>query len=306
MTRMIPAGRAIHRLKPGSAEWLKLMTGSKIAAVLGLSPWESRFSLWHRMAGSVDPEEQTDEQARGHYLEPAVCQWWSDNHPEYKIRRAPTYIHRHRGWQGASPDRIAVPRDLHDDILRILSIEAKTDASSGDGWGTPGTDEIPVYYRAQGIWTLDVLGLTEVRFPVLTARLEFVEYVVKYDAAEAEYMRAEAVKFLESLRAGEQPDIDEHNATYKIIQQMHPDIDDVKVTLPRDLATRYLRAYADLQDAKADEQLARSEVAAYMGSARYALGADDELVAMRQARGDHPPFVKYAGPKVGHSKGIAA
>jgi hypothetical protein len=32
-------------LKPGSPEWMTRMTASKVAAVLGLSPWESRFSL---------------------------------------------------------------------------------------------------------------------------------------------------------------------------------------------------------------------------------------------------------------------
>jgi hypothetical protein len=30
-------------LVPGSAEWLREMTASKVAAVLGLSPWESPF-----------------------------------------------------------------------------------------------------------------------------------------------------------------------------------------------------------------------------------------------------------------------
>ena len=40
-------------LQPGSPDWQTRMTASKVAAVLGLSPWESRFSLWHRMSGLI-------------------------------------------------------------------------------------------------------------------------------------------------------------------------------------------------------------------------------------------------------------
>jgi len=41
----------IPELEPGSAGWYQFMTASKVAAAMGLSPYESPFSLWHRMAG---------------------------------------------------------------------------------------------------------------------------------------------------------------------------------------------------------------------------------------------------------------
>ena len=41
-------GVRLGYIPPGSDEWRKYMTASKIAAVMGHSPYESRFSLWHR------------------------------------------------------------------------------------------------------------------------------------------------------------------------------------------------------------------------------------------------------------------
>jgi len=35
-----PSGVLVPRIEPGNPEWLRVMSASKIAAVLGLSPWE--------------------------------------------------------------------------------------------------------------------------------------------------------------------------------------------------------------------------------------------------------------------------
>ena len=53
---LTPTGVLVPRLEPGSAAWLQRMSASKIAAVVGLSSYQSRFSLWHRMAGLVEQE----------------------------------------------------------------------------------------------------------------------------------------------------------------------------------------------------------------------------------------------------------
>jgi putative phage-type endonuclease len=300
MTRAIPTARRVSTLAPGNPEWLKLMTGSKIAAVLGLSPWESRFSLWHRMKGTVPAQAEDDVERRGHYLEPAICQWWVDEHPEWKIVRTGTFVHRHRRWQAATPDRLAKK-----DGELIVPVEAKSDA--GGGWGEPDTEVIPVYYRAQIIWTLDVTGLPHAEVPMISDRLEFRRYFVDYDADEAEYMRAEALEFLRSLEKDEEPDIDEHSATYEVIREMHPDIDDREEKLTWELAERFRDADLNLKAAKAEKSTATSEVAKAMGSARYAVDPNGDAVAMRVPKGIHPPYVKAAtARKVGGKIGEAA
>ena len=65
-------------LDPGSPGWLRLMTASKVAAILGVSQWDSPRSMWHRMRNELPAEPQSTVQSRGHYLEPAVLAWWAD------------------------------------------------------------------------------------------------------------------------------------------------------------------------------------------------------------------------------------
>jgi len=44
---------------PGSLEWLEVrrsgITATDIPVILGLSPWDSKFALWHRKAGNHEP-----------------------------------------------------------------------------------------------------------------------------------------------------------------------------------------------------------------------------------------------------------
>ena len=49
--------------QPGTEEWVAqratALGGSEIAAVLGLSPFESKFALWHRKQGIAQPTEDS-------------------------------------------------------------------------------------------------------------------------------------------------------------------------------------------------------------------------------------------------------
>ena len=81
-------------LVPGSPEWLQRMSASKIAAVVGLSPYQSRYSLWMQMAGLAPQPVQTKAMSRGHYLEPAIAAWFADQHPDWTVTTtAVSYTH---------------------------------------------------------------------------------------------------------------------------------------------------------------------------------------------------------------------
>lgn len=253
--------------------------GSEIAAVLGLSPWESRFSLWHRKAGVVGPVEESPEMEWGKRLEPVILAKFCDLHPELGVQPAGTWRHSDRPWQIANPDL------LTDEEV----VESKT-ARIDIGWGEPGTDEIPIYYRAQAMWYLDVLERDRCLVPVLLGGSDYREYEVVYDLAEARQLRAAAEEFLHTIEVGERPDIDAHGATYQVIRDLHPDIDGTDIDLPADLAARFCAARAALAQATDAEQLAKSEIADLMGTARRAV-FDGHTVATRQARGDGTPYL---------------
>jgi hypothetical protein len=276
MTATIDAG-TWRDVEIGSDEWLRLMTASKVAAVLGLSKYDSPRSLWHKMRGDVPREEQTVIQARGHYLEPAILAWFFDQHPELTARYPKTFVAAD-GWRATSPD--ALGHDASQGVT--VGVEAKT-AADDEEWGTPGTDEIPVSYAAQCTWTAHVLGLPRVYVPMIDHRLAFQEYVVEYKPEIAEGIERRCKALLDSLD-GEPPEVDNHPATYDSLRRVNPQIEDRKVYLDRDQARRAATAKRRSDAAEAELLLAKSTLAELMGTAKQALYGD-ELIARRQNTG---------------------
>lgn len=287
-------------LEPGSPEWLREMTASKVAAVLGLSPWQSRFSLWYEMAGQVPHGDGTAQMARGHYLEDGIARYVADQYG-FNVGPGLCWRNRERPWQVASPDRLAYPvydgAHLHPDRATAV-VEVKT-AADWEHWGPDGSDEIPVYYRAQAVWQMDCLGVDTAYVGVLLPRLELRSYVLHPVEGEAEFIREEARAFLDSLAAGDPPDVDKHSETYSTLRALHPDIVGGEVPLDPELAYAYAHAVVDLRRAEDEHTLQRSRVAAAMGDAKTAV-VDGVTVATRT------PAPKTGVPYVAATRSKAA
>ncbi|GAA3144541.1 hypothetical protein GCM10010466_39560 [Planomonospora alba] len=287
----IGTARLLGRWPDGSPEWHAArdnrIGGSTIAAILGISPWESQFSVWCRMAGLVDGDEQTAAQARGHYLEGGIRAWYADQHPQLQVRHGGTYVHADpaRSWQLANPDGL-----VYDGDRLVRGAEFKTDAD-GSHWGRPGTDEVPLYYRTQVLWYMDVFGLPEWDLVVLDGRLNFRSYTVRYDADDAEWIRSRAESFMTALLWNEMPELDHHPATYETVRKLHPDIDkDEHLVLPDELAIEFIEAAKDVERATQREQAARAAVLDAMGNA-YRAWWNGHKLARRQAKKGGTPYL---------------
>lgn len=289
MTITVPTGVPAGRLEPGSAEWMRYMSASKIAAVVGLSPWESKFSLYHRMTGLVPAEDENDQTRRGHYLEPAVADWFADQHPDWRIEQCGSFLHRDRRWQAATPDRLAI-----DEAGIIVAVECKSTADM-TGWGEQGTDEIPVYYRCQVMWQMDTLGLQRCHIAMIGPSLVFAEYVVDYDPDEATILRDAATAFLADVAAERRPALDDSTATYQVLRALHPDIDGSSVDVPDELARTYLQAVTDAKAAQAAKQAATSRLLDRMGDARDAYWNGNKIAYRMAKNGDTPYLVAARG-----------
>lgn len=286
--------------EPGSDQWHAARAngigGSEIAAVMGLSPYESRFSLWHRKKGLIGPVEESPQMRWGKKHEPTICDEFAELHPEFVVSPSPTYG---RGAQIVNPDRLLYepcgchlhkpeccdPEDCGPccedcptcPILAkrpVAVVEAKT-ARDDEGWGEEGTGEIPVWYRAQCLWYLDVLGLTRCYVAVLIGNFDYREYVVDYDPADALRMRNAAAEFMRTLAADERPDIDGHSATYQAIRELPEGLDPVDVEIPTALRDRFHAA----QDAF---WTAEDEMTACKGELLDAIGTGQRAVCERQ------------------------
>lgn len=232
----VPA-TVVGYFEAGSPEWHAARAngigGSEIPAVIGISPYESAFSLWHRKAGNVPPAEETEVMYWGKVHEPAIIREFGLRHPELSLHPSPTYAAAGRPWHIANPDQLALTPD---GALEV--VEAKT-SRDDDGWGKDGTGDIPVHYRAQVRWYCAALSAARARLAVLIAGCEYREYVVEPDAADTELMLTRGAAFMDSLAAGTPPPIDGHTATYQAVKAIPDGMDDVDVPIPASLVGRF-------------------------------------------------------------------
>ena len=270
--------------KPGTPEHTRLVTASKVAAILGVSKWESPYSMWMKMAGRVTQEPTSTVQARGNYLEPAILAWWRDQHGIVPAEFYEQPYYTLGDWAAATPDA-ATNLGIHDET-RVL-VEAKS-AARLDEWdndGDNGTsiDGVPIYYWVQLQWQMHVSGIHTAYLALIGTFLEFKEYKVEYDAAHSAAVEAHCREFFDSLAADEPPPLDGTTATYDVVRKQHEGVDKgEKVEVDFDTAVIYINAMNEAKDAAEAERLAKSELLDLMGDAAYA-DCDGVRIARRQA-----------------------
>jgi putative phage-type endonuclease len=266
---------------PGTPEWRRIMSASKVASVIGQG-FASRFTLWHEMAGLVEPEPTNPAMLRGTLLEPAVRAWFRQAHPDWLVKEPDgMWVRFDMPWAGATPDGHVW--DTPDGKSWAL-LECKTDGRFDHAWGQPGTDEVPLPYRCQAMWQMHITGAPRTYFAVLHAGLEFREYVVDYCEADALALADAAEEFMGTLpgQPGEQrPDIDADSSTYECVRRLHPEIDpDEQVEVGAGLGSEYLETKATLEEAERAHRLAKSQVLDLMGDAR--IGTTSGIKAFRR------------------------
>jgi putative phage-type endonuclease len=255
---------------PGTAEWMKIVTASKVAAIIGVSPWESPRSMWRTMRGEMPPVEVTDAMLRGTLLEDGVLAWWQMKHPEYPVCVPQFWATRPEyPWAAATPDMRAIRRT--DSGPDVVLVDAKT-ASRVDDWGTPGTDEIPDHYLTSSYWQLAMCPeASRVYIALLGPYLEFSEYVVERNDEIQNDLIARCLAFYESLSAGIPPMLDDSVSTYNTVKAEHPDIEPKSsIELAGPLAYEYVESAVALEHAESRARFAKTAVLDAMGSTRLA------------------------------------
>jgi len=272
------AGHAVELLPPGAdknnqSKWLdvrrKGVTASEIASIMGLSDKPSKFTLWWQKQGFLESESNT-RMAFGHFCEPFICQQFAETHPEYLVLQVGLAAHSERLWQMATCDRIAVSPDaaLNHVLTNPVPVEAKTSATFQD-WGPEGTDIIPVNYRCQLMWQMDVLGASYGYLSCLFLMTQEIRtYVVPYDSEDAVVMRAAAAVFRQSLDQGDEPPIDGSDSTTWALKSVYGDLEDVEQPLPRSLVNRYRSAVRRYDEADKRKKLVSNQIRAALGNAR--------------------------------------
>lgn len=270
--------------EPGSPEWLQLVSASKIAAIVGLSRWESPYSLWHRMAGHLEPEEPRDEFTVGHAFEPALAELWKAENPGWRLSRGEVqYARDGLGFPAvATLDR----RASRGRSRRV--VEFKT-ARSLEDWGDDFTDHAPDDYVAQVIWSMGITGWWKhpAHLVVMGPFFRWHTYEIPFDPQVFLSLLDAARIFWQSIRDGHEPPLDDTVPTYECVRELHPEIDGSVVDVPAELAVDYLTAVEARKAAEKTERGHKSDLLARMGNAAVARTTGDLVVAKRTpGRGD--------------------
>lgn len=217
-------GKAEH----DTPEWHALRAGgigaSEIAAVVGLSRWDSPFSLWHVKKGNLPGRPTLSHMRWGQRLEPVVLEWWLEQHPEYEAEASPgTFAHNERDWQRCNPDALLWRAGEKENTFPTALYEGKI-SRFGDGFGKSGTDEIPLAYRCQVQHSLDVFGLRFAHLAVLIGGSEAREYTIEADPEDQAHLRTKGAAFWASVMEADEPPLDCTDATYQAVVQLNPDL----------------------------------------------------------------------------------
>ena len=273
-------------------EWLAArrtgITASDISVVLGLSPWTSPFTLFHRKTGDLPEEPDNDRMALGRYLEEFVCERFATRYPEIWLEGdgQTLYASDERPWQMATPDRLVFDSETPDLGAGPLAVlEAKT-AGSWEGWGPEGSADIPIQYRCQALWQLDVMKVDATYVAALGLPSQQVRVYPIYRDEEAEdelvLMRDEAERFLDRIAHHDPPPVDWTESSTRSLKQLYaPDDGATDYVVGRRLAMSYAAAVRRYQEAERRKREVENQIRSLMGESQRVVDRTGQLVARR-------------------------
>lgn len=176
-------------IKPNSHdEWLaardKGIGASEVGAILGLSPFETAFSLWLKKTNQVPREPENEAMLMGHMLEDVVAKRWEMETGEKVIKASAAdiiYVHPEHDFLRATPDRIVRGRK------KLL--ECKTTVTSIDA------EDIPAHWQAQVIYQMYVTGIHDSDLAWLVQGRYFGYAHIQYDEEFANFIVQKVTEF---------------------------------------------------------------------------------------------------------------
>ncbi len=234
-------------------EWLEWrqegIGASDIAAIVGLSPWGSPWTVWADKVRLLPPQSPTEVMEAGHWLELAIAPWFEDRTglPCTGVQTA--LMEPDLPWMRCTVDGFVGDPAAPDGLLEI-----KTERF-GKRW-----DVIPVHHQAQAQWQMAVTGLEQVWFAVLHGRRLEV-YELARDPADIGVLIQAADRFWHlNVLEHEPPPVDGSTATATALAAVWPAETPGK-TAPLDNVRGVLAEWAHARETKAAAEREEREAA---------------------------------------------
>jgi putative phage-type endonuclease len=253
-------------------EWLdqrrQTVGASEVSAILGLSTWESPYSLWAKKTGQVvDDGEETEPQRWGNLLEPIICDEYSRetgrtviDHGRYAVRYSATCP-----YLSATLDREVVAFDDRGNGC----MEAKNvSAYKLEDWN----EGAPLLYQVQLQAQMEVTGAQWGSAAALLGGNTFRWCDVQRDEVFIQMMRRKIAEFWQLVETRTPPPIDGSNSTAEVLRRLYPKDSGETIALPGEathwddeiaLCNEHLKLYGDRK------QAAQNQLRAALGDATF-------------------------------------
>lgn len=271
-----PADQAWHDIRQTG------ITGTEVAAIMGLSPYSSAYKIWAIKTNRIDGHVPQNRPMRlGQLIEPALLQMFTEEHPEMAVIEVGTYKHVDHPELVANPDAIAYEGD------KLWIVEIKT---ARQYWET-----VPEHYIRQTWHYADVFGADGIKVISYAGGI-YTEWEVPFTADELKEQRKTVLHFWNELvQKDVEPDWDTSDATYEVVRHLaKPGDPEVSIDLGY-LGVQLSNAQRNYDEAKGLLTQLKSATLAQMGDSKYAITSEGDqttVVAVKRERKDRDPWLE--------------
>lgn len=128
------------------SERRRFVGASESAALLGVSPFTTAYTLWHEKAGLIEPDNLDDDERvqAGRFLEPAIARW-AEQKWGWPLKYVPDY------WQHPTVAGMGASPDYSDGNGAPVEIKTADWLVFRDEWGAEGDTitDAPTHYLVQ-------------------------------------------------------------------------------------------------------------------------------------------------------------
>lgn len=278
----MPSTLVTTPLTPGTTEWRKAITASKVPAILGLSQYQTRADIHLGMNGILK-EDTIDSvtQARfdwGHDAEDSLCKFWARYHEGVALSDGEV------GYTNTDldfPNQVLLDRvaTFPDGTQTILECKTSTDYTK---WGAEG-DPLPADVFAQ---VLAQMGISGIHSAVVIAQVGSTIprfYHLEFDSGLWADVTQELKRFFDSTNANTAPPISTDVLNEVTKATGSPTTNDA-MEVPVNAISDYLSVCIEIEELiKQKEKLEEEALIPLMGNHRQ-LKVDGYVVASASTR----------------------
>lgn len=254
----------ITKVKTAShEEWLKLRSqyigGSDAAAVVGMNPFASPYSLWAEKTGKVPGFAGNLATEVGTYLEEFVAQKFAQETGK-KVRKCnQSFLNSDYPFAIANIDREIIGEDAGLEIKTTDSLNLKKFKGG----------EYPANYYCQMVHYLAVTGKQRWYLAVLIGNKEFMWFTLDRDEDEIAALMGAEADFWELVKKNTPPAVDGIKATAKALNAVYPDSTDAVVDLSGfgTLMRKYIALKEQIKELETQADEIANRVKKIMGNA---------------------------------------